>query len=106
VRDEAEDAAALESAQLREALATRDIIGQAKGMIRLLAGCDADVAFAILSMISQDTNRKLRDLAELISESAQAGVPLPADVLASWRRHTAPDAVVRESSRAAQACSG
>ena len=83
------DLVALERAQLQAALASRDVIGQAKGMIRLLTGCDAAQAFEMLTKISQDTNRKLRGLAELIAETAPSGTPLPADVTASWRRHSA-----------------
>ncbi|MDP9074014.1 MAG: GAF and ANTAR domain-containing protein [Actinomycetota bacterium] len=49
--------------QLREALATRDLIGQAKGMIMVTEGCDANQAFDILRRASQHSNRKLRDVA-------------------------------------------
>jgi len=86
--DDSADVAAREIAQLREAIESRDVIGQAKGMIRLLTGCDAATAFGILAQMSQDTNRKLRDLAELIAETAPTAIPLPADVSSSWRRHT------------------
>lgn len=75
-----------EIADLRAALESRDIIGQAKGMIRLLAHTDADTAFDLLANLSQDTNRKLRDVALLFTECASTGTPLPADLAASWRR--------------------
>jgi AmiR/NasT family two-component response regulator len=77
-----------EIADLRAALASRDAIGQAKGMIRLLTHGDADTAFELLCLLSQDTNRKLRDVAVVFAECASAGTPLPADLALSWRRRT------------------
>ncbi len=73
--------------ELRTALLTRDIIGQAKGVIRLLTATDADHAFDVLRQISQDTNRPVRELAALIAERAGIGQLLPADVMTSWQRH-------------------
>jgi len=52
-----------EIAQLRSALASRDVIGQAKGVIMVVHGCSADQAFAMLRALSQRTNVKLRDVA-------------------------------------------
>lgn len=49
--------------QLRAALATRDVIGQAKGIVMERFGVDATRAFAMLVTISQDTNTPVRDLA-------------------------------------------
>lgn len=49
--------------QLREALDSRDVIGQAKGILMERENCDADAAFDILRRASQRTNRKLRDVA-------------------------------------------
>lgn len=72
--------------ELRTALQTRDVIGQAKGVIRLLTATDADQAFALLCQISQDTNRPVRDLAALIAERAGIGQLLPADIMTSWQR--------------------
>jgi len=46
--------------QLRAALSSRDIIGQAKGVLIALHGCTAEEAFAILRDRSQQTNVKLR----------------------------------------------
>ncbi len=73
----------IELEQLRQALYTRDIIGQAKGIIRLLAATDADRAFTLLGQMSQDTNRPVRDLAAIIAERAGMGQLLPADIMAS-----------------------
>ncbi len=65
---------ALESAtnlnrQLREALASRDLIGQAKGILMERQGCDSEVAFDVLRRASQRTNRKLHDVANDLAAS-------------------------------------
>lgn len=52
--------------QMEEALSTRDLIGQAKGMLMLTHGIDADEAFDLLRTASQRDNTKLRDLAQRI----------------------------------------
>jgi GAF domain-containing protein len=49
---------------LEEALTSRDIIGQAKGIIMASHRVDADTAFAALRRASQHANRKLRAIAE------------------------------------------
>ena len=77
-----------EITDLRAALATRDMIGQAKGIIRILLRCDAETAFTVLAQISQDTNHRLADVAMLLSESSAAGQPLPPPIRASWQRRT------------------
>ncbi|GGG03669.1 transcriptional regulator [Rhodococcoides trifolii] len=48
---------------LREAMAHRAPIEQAKGILMALRGIDADTAFEVLADQSQRTNRKLRDVA-------------------------------------------
>lgn len=53
----------------KAALATRDVIGQAKGMIMGRFDVDAHRAFAMLSAISQQTNTPVRDLAGKIVDS-------------------------------------
>lgn len=63
------DASALNS-QLREALETRDLIGQAKGILMAREQCDAGAAFDMLRRASQRTNRKLRDIAAELVASA------------------------------------
>jgi transcriptional regulator with GAF, ATPase, and Fis domain len=55
--------------RFKAALATRDVIGQAKGMIMGHFGVDASRAFAMLTAISQQTNTPVRDLAGEIVES-------------------------------------
>lgn len=49
--------------QLREALASRAVIEQAKGILMVRAGIDEDEAFLLLRRTSQHQNRKLRDVA-------------------------------------------
>ena len=58
-----------EKQQLRAALGSRDIIGQAKGMIMERYKLDAGEAFALLARLSQDTNTKLVDVAVQIVEA-------------------------------------
>lgn len=50
--------------QLREALASRDVIGQAKGILMARERCTPDEAFDILRRGSQRTNHKLREVAQ------------------------------------------
>jgi GAF domain-containing protein len=59
-------AAAHEVEQLQRAVATRDVIGQAKGMLMERHGLDADRAFAVLVRYSRDSNTRLRDVAEAV----------------------------------------
>ena len=56
--------------QLKAALATRDIIGQAKGMIMERFSVDASHAFAMLKSISQESNTPVRDLATRLVDGA------------------------------------
>lgn len=50
--------------QLRDALASRDVIGQAKGILMERSDLTADEAFDEMRVASQRANRKLRDVAE------------------------------------------
>ncbi len=54
------------------ALATRDVIGQAKGVLMERYRITADAAFGILVRASQDTHRKVRDVAALVTETGEA----------------------------------
>ena len=60
--------------QLSEAMQSRAVIEQAKGVIMATNRCDADEAFKTLVRLSQSTHRKLRDLADEVV--AKAGQPL------------------------------
>jgi hypothetical protein len=53
-----------------EALETRDIIGQAKGVIMAAMGCSPDEAFNMLRKQSQAENRKLVEVAVEIATRA------------------------------------
>ena len=59
--------------QLQAAMASRAVIEQAKGIVMGRRRCTADEAFAILTRMSQDSNRKLRDVAEALVAKAQGG---------------------------------
>jgi GAF domain-containing protein len=56
--------------QMQAAMESRAVIEQAKGIIMGERHCGPDEAFRILSKLSQDTNRKLRDVAAAIVASA------------------------------------
>lgn len=58
--------ALLRDTQLRCALASRDIIGQAKGMLMERFGIDAVRAFELLTRLSQESNTKVIDIARKI----------------------------------------
>ena len=58
----------LRATQLEQALQSRDVIGQAKGILMERRGCTADEAFDVLRRASQDLNTKLRDLAGTVAE--------------------------------------
>jgi AmiR/NasT family two-component response regulator len=53
-------------ANMEAALASRDIIGQAKGIIMVTKHCDADAAFELLAAQSQAEHRKLVEVADEI----------------------------------------
>jgi transcriptional regulator with GAF, ATPase, and Fis domain len=59
-------ATAIHDEQMEEALRSRDVIGQAKGMLMAREGIDADTAFDMLRRASQRLNLKLRDVAARI----------------------------------------
>lgn len=56
-----------ELAQLSAAVASRDIIGQAKGILMARHGCDADEAFKLLSALSNRTNVPVNAIAEHVA---------------------------------------
>ncbi|WP_236791057.1 GAF and ANTAR domain-containing protein [Amycolatopsis sp. GM8] len=57
----------LQEAQLREAISTRDVIGQAKGILMNRQAITADEAFDLLRRTSQALNLKLVDIARTIA---------------------------------------
>ncbi|MEU4251440.1 ANTAR domain-containing protein [Amycolatopsis sp. NPDC026612] len=70
---------AAENAQLREALSSRAVIEQAKGMVMLLRGCPAAEAFGVLVAVSQQTNVKLRDVAAVVVAAGSNAGPSLSD---------------------------
>lgn len=60
-------AAELQEVQLRQAITSRDVIGQAKGILMARRGLTADAAFDVLRRTSQDLNVKLVELAATLT---------------------------------------
>lgn len=58
---------------MQTAMASRAVIEQAKGIIMGQRHCSADDAFAILTRVSQEANRKLREVAAELVGRAQRG---------------------------------
>jgi GAF domain-containing protein len=58
---------------LQAAMDSRAVIEQAKGIIMAERRCSSAEAFAVLAKLSQDSNRKLRDVAAALVRSAQPG---------------------------------
>jgi hypothetical protein len=65
----------LHAEHMEIALANRDVIGQAKGIIMEKTGKDADAAFADLVALSQRLNVKLRLVAQQIAEESEQEQP-------------------------------
>ncbi|TQL22649.1 ANTAR domain-containing response regulator [Streptomyces sp. SLBN-134] len=81
--------------QLRQAIATRPVIDQARGVLMATYGCTSDEAWHILREASQLSNTKLHAVAEALTVSAQAtGAPPPEEVRTALSR-----ALARRSSR-------
>ncbi len=62
---------ALRETQLEKALESRDVIGQAKGILMEREKISADAAFEMLCTSSQHLNMKLRDVAAMLVASAR-----------------------------------
>jgi GAF domain-containing protein len=61
-----------EAKHLREAIETRDVIGQAKGVLMARMGLSEDEAFEMLRRASQRLNVKLRLVAEDVARTGEA----------------------------------
>jgi GAF domain-containing protein len=68
-------AAAERHDQLQQAVSSRDLIGQAKGILMERYQITADQAFALLIRVSQSTNRKIRDVAEELARTKRLDLP-------------------------------
>lgn len=67
-------AAAQQHARTSSSVATRQLIGQAQGILMERHKITADQAFGLLVRVSQDTNTKLRDVADdLVRSGLEAG---------------------------------
>jgi len=64
--------------QMDLALASRDLIGQAKGILMNREGVTAEQAFDMLRTASQRLNMKLRDVAERVTYTGEIPPPRPA----------------------------
>ncbi|MFI5614108.1 ANTAR domain-containing protein [Amycolatopsis sp. NPDC051903] len=60
-------------AQLEEALATQPVIEQAKGILMVLRNWSEDEAFAAPRQVSQRTNLKRHDVAEVVVAAGSGG---------------------------------
>jgi len=60
--------AELRETQLREAIDSRDLIGQAKGILMQRRGISAEEAFDLLRRTSQDLNVRLAEIARTVTE--------------------------------------
>ncbi|KOT46398.1 hypothetical protein ADK47_19380 [Streptomyces rimosus subsp. rimosus] len=74
-----------ENAQLREAMASRPLIDQARGILMADEACTAAQAWDMLRYTSQHTNIKLREVAAAVVAGA-AGPPPPQPISAALRR--------------------
>ncbi len=61
-----------ENDQLREAIAARGVIEQAKGIVMAEARCDPEAAFRLLVDRSRGERRKVRDIAQEVVSAAAA----------------------------------
>jgi AmiR/NasT family two-component response regulator len=59
--------------QLHRAVASRDVIGQAKGIIMERFHIDAVRAFEMMTKLSQDSNTKLVEVAQRVVETTDTG---------------------------------
>jgi len=61
--------------QMQQAMATRAVIEQAKGIVMREQGCSADEAFASLVSLSQQSHMKLRDVAQRLVDGVTGPSP-------------------------------
>ncbi|KUM90845.1 MULTISPECIES: ANTAR domain-containing protein [Streptomyces] len=67
--------------QLRQAIATRPVIDQARGVLMATHACSPDQAWDVLREASQLSNTKLRKVAEVVTAGAEGGGPHPSPEL-------------------------
>jgi len=71
--------------QLTQALVSRPVIDQARGMVMVLAPCSGERAWDLLVEVSQHCNVKLRDVAAALVATTK-GQELPEGIRREWRR--------------------
>ncbi|WP_411150471.1 ANTAR domain-containing protein [Streptomyces sp. A30] len=71
--------------QLEQALVSRAVIDQARGMVMVLAPCSSERAWDLLVEVSQHCNVKLRDVAAALVATTK-GQELPEAIRREWRR--------------------
>jgi GAF domain-containing protein len=74
-------------AHLRTAMASRDLIGQAKGILMERYKLTAAQAFTVLTRASQDANRKVVDIALELTDTGAMPVSAPSDGAAAPGTH-------------------
>ncbi|GGW81421.1 ANTAR domain-containing protein [Streptomyces lomondensis] len=67
--------------QLRQAIVSRPVIDQARGILMATHGCTSDEAWHILREASQLSNTKLREVAAAVTASAESDGPAPSPEL-------------------------
>ncbi|MDQ1070816.1 ANTAR domain-containing response regulator [Streptomyces canus] len=67
--------------QLRQAIVTRPVIDQARGVLMATHACSSDQAWNVLREASQLSNTKLRKVAAVVTAGAEGGGPLPSPEL-------------------------
>jgi hypothetical protein len=78
-----------EIAQLKQAMRSRPVIDQARGVLMAVTGCSADEAWQTIVTVSQHANVKLRVVAQHLVAAAQ-GDPVPSEVRDHLARALAP----------------
>ncbi|MFW6690646.1 ANTAR domain-containing protein [Streptomyces sp. MAR4 CNX-425] len=68
-----------ENAQLKQAIESRPVVDQARGVLIAALGADEDEAWRVLLHVSQHANVPLRQVAEAVLGSA-TGRPMPEDL--------------------------
>ena len=70
-----------EVTELRQALETRTVIGQAVGMLMERYKVSADAAFSVLTRVSRQTNVKVREVAAAMTADVTAPAAAPERLL-------------------------
>ncbi|WP_328982804.1 ANTAR domain-containing protein [Streptomyces mirabilis] len=69
-----------ENEQLRHAIESRPVIDLARGALMATFGCQAQAAWEILVEVSQNSNVKLRVVADVVTAAVTGSEPLPPDL--------------------------